>query len=457
MTITNILIIIFIVLILITLAPILFYLIKKQQSNPPLPAENQNLEAIKSLENKLEKVTENQSKGKDELKHLLTEASKEAIKRKGDLTQSIIKSKAELNQLLTKTTTELKGKFDAKTEALKSEVKNKSEALKGDLKEAKTALTTSITGYSKQAAELIGDFKELKEVFSKGTKSTGDAAEIIGLRLIKSIGSVDYQGTNKYLSFSYQQPFKTETGKTLIPDITIKGNDKEIPTTYLDVKWPQETFKKYLSIKKEVSKQHKEGIVKAFVSKLKADVKAVSDKYLYKTSFKNNFAILFLPSDRLFEAAIEASYKENISYIEWCFDLKIVPTSPSTLIGVLSTLERYYQLFKGLKDQAKDLKWINDWDRRFKAIRKHIEAINREAGLIVKKTDEIGKQMLLNERTAAKLPLKELNEEPADKTPLKLKEKKNDKTPELTDEQLKVINDAAGDDDTNNDDGITWK
>ena len=148
------------------------------------------------------------------------------------------------------------------------------------MKEVKTALTTSITGYSKRADELISNFKELNEVFSKGTKSTGDAAELIGLRLIKSIGSVDYQGTNNYLSFSYQQPFKTDDGKSLIPDITIKGNDKEIPTTYLDVKWPQETFKKYLSIKKEVSKQDRKEKVKAFVSNLKA----VSDKYLNKTA-----------------------------------------------------------------------------------------------------------------------------------------------------------------------------
>ena len=469
MTTTNILIIALIALILIiTLTATVFY-VKKNKIKTPYPEENKpQLEAIKNLESKLEKVTENQSKGKDELKHLLTEASKEAIKRKSDLTQSIIKSKAELNQLLTKTTTELKGKFDAKTEALKSEVKNKNEALKGDLKEAKTALTTSITGYSKRADELIGSVEELKEVFSKGTKSTGNAAELIGLRLIKSIGSVDYQGTNNYLSFSYQQPFKTDTGKTVIPDITIKGNDKEIPTTYLDVKWPQETFKKYLSIKKEVSKQHKEGIIKAFVSNLKADVKAVSDKYLNKKNFKNSFAILFLPSDRLFEAAIEASNERgvNFNYIEWCFDLKIVPTSPSTLIGVLSTLERYYDLFKKLKERDKDLKWIEDWDRRFKAIRKHIEAINREAGLIVKKTDEIGKQMLLNERTAARLPLKELNEEPADKTPLKLKVRysyEKNKAPELTDEQLKVINDAANSNDDadlivkNADDGIKWR
>ena len=162
---------------------------------------------------------------------------------------------------------------------------------------------------------------------------------------------------------------------------------------------------------------------------------------------------MFLPSDRLFEAAIEASDELKVNYIKWCFDLKIVPTSPSTLIGVISTLERYYTLFDKLKEQTKYLKWINDWERRFIAIRKHIEAINREASLIVKNTDYIEKQMLLNERTAAKLPLKELNDKTADKTPLKL-----NKTPKLI-----VINDAAnGNDDAdttakNADDGIKWR
>lgn len=121
-------------------------------------------------------------------------------------------------------------------------------------------------------------------------------------------------------------------------------------------------------------------------------------------------------------------------------------------------------LFEKLKEQAKYLKWINDWERCFKEIKKQIEAINKAANLIIKKTDDIGKKMLLNEEAAAKLPLKELNEGTADKRPFKLskeinllKVKKKNKALELTDEQLKVINDAAGDDDTNNDDGITWK
>ena len=367
---------------------------KKREKTPEANATKPELIAIKELEKKLEKLTDNQGKSKDELKELLNQSIVKALERKGELIKTINQSKSELNKLLNQQLRE--------NEALKGLVEKKNEALTGNLKEVKTELKTSI----KRADELVNDFKKLNEQFSKGTQHTGAIAEFIGNRMIERIGRIDYQATNKYLTFSYQEPIKTIDNQEIRPDLTIRGNDKEEPTTYLDVKWPKNTYQNYL--KEPNNKQVKT----AFINSLKNDVKSINNKYLERIAFKAKFAILFLPSDRLFEVAISlgrvygvaSDSKQQLNYNELCFEYRVVPTSPATLIAVISTLERYYALFKKLEGQTKNIELIEKWLKRSDAIDKKLLTIIDLASKITKKADEIKGQMKLNCKTAAKLP-----------------------------------------------------
>ena len=371
---------------------------KKKEQTPAANATKPELIAIKELERKLEKITDNQGKSKDELKELLNQSTVKALERKGDLVKTINQSKSELNKLLNQQLKE--------NEALKGLVEKKNEALTGNLKEVKTELKTELKASIKRADELVNDFKKLREQFSKGTQHTGAIAEFIGNRMIERIGGIDYQGTNKYLTFSYQEPFKTIDNQEVRPDLTIRGNDKEEPTTYLDVKWPKNTYQSYLK------EPHNKQVKTAFINSLKNDVKNISNKYLEKIAFKAEFAILFLPSDRLFEVAINLGSvygvakdsKQQLNYIELCFEYRVVPTSPATLIAVISTLKRYYALFKKLKGQTKNIVLIEKWLKRSDAIEEKLIRIIDLASKITKKADEIKGQMKLNCKTAAELP-----------------------------------------------------
>ena len=93
-----------------------------------------------------------------------------------------------------------------------------------------------------------------------------------------------------------------------------------------------------------------------------------------------------------------------MNYIELCFYYKVVPTSPATLIAVISTLERYYDLFDGLEGQVKNIKGINNWLKRKDNIDNKLLMIVDLVAKITKKADEIKGQMKLNCKTAVKLP-----------------------------------------------------
>ena len=258
----------------------------------------------------------------------------------------------------------------------------------------------------KRGDDLMKDFKKLDELFSKGTQHTGAMAELIGRKMIKRIGGIDYQTNNKYLTFSYQEVFKTVDGKEVKPDLTIRGNDKKRPTTFLDVKWPRDVYQDYL--KDPNNEKNK----KEFINSLKRDVKSISNKYLERVVFKAKFAILLVPSDGLLEEAmnlgqvygVAKNSKEQMTYSEFCFDNNVVPTSPATLIAVISTLERYYELFNDLAGQLKNIELIKKWFKGKDNINEKLKMIVNWCNKILKKAEEIEGQMKLNCKTVAELP-----------------------------------------------------
>ena len=349
---------------------------KKKEQTPEANTTKPELTAIKELERKLEKITENQGSGKDELKELLNRSTKEAIARKAELERTINQSKSELNKLL-------------------------NQSIKGN-----TELKGELNMVIKRGDDLMKDFKKLDELFSKGTQHTGAMAELIGRKMIKRIGGIDYQTNNKYLTFSYQEVFKTVDGKEVKPDLTIRGNDKKRPTTFLDVKWPRDVYQDYL--KDPNNEKNK----KEFINSLKRDVKSISNKYLERVVFKAKFAILLVPSDGLLEEAmnlgqvygVAKNSKEQMTYSEFCFDNNVVPTSPATLIAVISTLERYYELFNDLAGQLKNIELIKKWFKGKDNINEKLKMIVNWCNKILKKAEEIEGQMKLNCKTVAELP-----------------------------------------------------
>ena len=221
-------------------------------------------------------------------------------------------------------------------------------------------LKTKLEDYQKLSEAHLRNFADL---FTKGTKATGDLGEALAERLLAHVQTISHGANNRYLVISRQQLIP---GTQLRPDLTIKGAAGQFPPIYLDIKFPKEVYQHYLRQPAAASK-------KKLINSLKDDIESINHKYLtLKTPAISPFAIMFVPSDRLFRDCLEMNQgfgrkqdslkvhdgQSDRSFIDFCFDNCVVPTSPANLIGVLSTLERYFQLFQEIKNQKSTVQQI---------------------------------------------------------------------------------------------------
>ncbi|MGL5268205.1 MAG: hypothetical protein ACRC8P_00315 [Spiroplasma sp.] len=113
------------------------------------------------------------------------------------------------------------------------------------------------------------------------------------------------------------------------------------PPIIINAKIPRDTFLDYVP-----KDNFKKGIIR--------HVKDIKNKYI-----KGDvpFAIMFLPSDNILIELITnfgdvfgqdktvKSNGENLNFLEYCFENKIVPVSSGNIISVLTMLERYFIMY----------------------------------------------------------------------------------------------------------------
>lgn len=208
-------------------------------------------------------------------------------------------------------------------------------------------------------AKIEGNITEFASLFRKGTKNTGMLAESLLERMFTNIQKLGNK--NRYLTISTQ---KQLAGKQVIPDMTIESENDELPPVYIDAKYPRASFEAFY--KEPNNRDAKKGFVKA----LKKHIDTIHNSYINGT--KARFAIMFLPSDVLFTEAtalqegfgqdIKKQLKaQNRSFIEYAFDNYVVPCSPTNIISVMATLEKYFELFDKINQNERRLTEINVW------------------------------------------------------------------------------------------------
>ena len=216
---------------------------------------------------------------------------------------------------------------------------------------------------NRQFEKLDNAVRQFSDLFSKGTKQTGTLAEGLLNRLFHHIQAL-WPRNSKFSIITTQQKIPSTN---TIPDVTIKSVDGIFPPVYIDAKYPVESAKNYLD-------HRTPDTTRKWVKALQKHVKDIASKYV--DAPQSPFAIMFSPSDVIYNAAVEQAkgFGTNIkqsespdrSFIEFCFDHKVIPTSPVNIVGILSTLERFFNLFDQIKNNEAQIAAINQWMKETK-------------------------------------------------------------------------------------------
>ena len=204
------------------------------------------------------------------------------------------------------------------------------------------------------------------------------------------------------------------------PDLTFQTNNQNLkyPPVYLDAKFPAISFQ-------NMQKDQNPSSEKAFFENVKRQVKSLNQKYIAESSTINptesaNFVIMFLPSDAMFYFLMEQqNFSNKISFIQFCFNQKIVPTSPSTIIGFLGTFERYCELFNDIQQNETSLLIIKQFKKKMDEFFSIVNSIIKQQNKLADKIEKLNLVLKTTDKLITKnLPeLHELKHLPENSSP----------------------------------------
>lgn len=242
-------------------------------------------------------------------------------------------------------------------------------------KELKTEITNQIVTESKTINDSVN---QVNRLFKTSTKHTGQLGEVLLKRMLKNIQAIGAK--NKFLTIEEQ--VKLVNGRR--PDLVIKSPEPNVPPIYIDAKFPVHMYEAL------IDNSHAKNLRDELVKAVKKEVAELSKKYV-TTSFDINnaseqasFVVMFLPSDGIYYELMNSDQifgqderttgtKEKMTFIEFCFSKFVVPISPSTIIGLLSTIERYWTLFNQLKESDEQLLVMNQISKKYNDL---VDSIN---------------------------------------------------------------------------------
>jgi DNA recombination protein RmuC len=198
------------------------------------------------------------------------------------------------------------------------------------LEEAKniSALETQIKLISENNQKICEEANNLTHALKGHVKTQGNWGEMILTRLLEASGLIEG------LHFSAQESFRDEENKVQRPDVIIKlPNDRHL---IIDSKVSLIAYEKYYN-----SENNNETFLKEHINSVKDHIKGLKSKIYQDLKDINSpdFVLMFIPV----EGAFNLIFQEDNGIIEYAWNNKVLPVSPSTLLITLKTIELFWK------------------------------------------------------------------------------------------------------------------
>ncbi len=253
------------------------------------------------------------NKGQDQLKKAFSDLSNNVLIENQKKFMELAEDK--FSTLLGKTDEKLgkkKQMIDLALKQMNSDLKNLSDntvALKSQMEESR-----------KQVGDLSDTTIQLRQILSS-SQARGQWGE----RMVEDI--LNFIGLSEGINYDKQ----TQSGKDR-PDFTFFLPDKK--KLNMDVKFPLNHYKKYLSSEIETEKKAEK---RAFLQDVRNRIKEVSKRtYIDPSGGTVDYVLLFIPNESIYSFLNQ----EDMSLIDFSLEKKIILCSPITLYAVLSLIRQ---------------------------------------------------------------------------------------------------------------------
>ncbi len=117
-------------------------------------------------------------------------------------------------------------------------------------------------------------------------------------------------------------------------DAVVKLNERLIP---IDSKFPLESFNRLITSADEDTKSKSE---KEFAQAIKKHIDAISDKYIRPDENSTEFALMYLPSEAIYNHLLSHEQEQLFRY---ALLKKVIPSSPGHMYGFLASISAIYR------------------------------------------------------------------------------------------------------------------
>ncbi|MDR2526295.1 MAG: DNA recombination protein RmuC [Rickettsiales bacterium] len=288
----------------------------------------------------------------------------------------------------------------SKLETLQIAKKEQEEQLKNDFKgislqvieENKGKFSDLLEPYCKQMGDLQKDLSSNKDLLNikvneinNTTKNFVDAIKI-NKKIQGNLGEMQLElllekfGLKEGINYEKQVNIKNANSERKIPDIIVKLPDNN--AVIIDSKV---SLNNYIEYNKAEEREQEKTFMENYIRDIKEHIKELANKD-YVESFIDNgynvvgYVLMFLPFEKAFIEAI--SYDSNI--FDVAYQNKIVIVTPSSLMGILGTIEQINKIEK----QNKNIKEVF---RNVENLCKKVISFEKEVTDVVENIDKARK------------------------------------------------------------------
>lgn len=201
------------------------------------------------------------------------------------------------------------------------------------------ALRTDLLNLNKETAKLAGALRN--------PAARGNWGEEMLERLLENSGLI------KDVHYALQKTFQGESGRVLRPDVVIQLPDSL--HVVIDAKAPVNDFIQHLD--KDLDESHYKNLQVGLAAAVKAHIQELGKKAYWEQLNSPDFVVLFLPSEHLFSAAVQA----DPGLLELAAERKVILASPiltMSLLRVVGMSWRQVELAKNateISERGKEL------------------------------------------------------------------------------------------------------